>query len=190
MVFDESREQFVTYLERERERESSNAFGSESLAGSSPLEVLLLDTLVSFFDPTLGVFYACWKRSLRPWIYRSGWCGSPRRSTRSWNAPRDCLLTELAFRSLLVTRSFQVRFGRSRVQKMEHGPWLSRTLSIVQSPTPVQPISNTNGILRIAYLSLDVARRLFAARRARRGVRVRPCAQACFPIGSIWKSRT
>ena len=53
--------------------------------------------------------------------------------------------TRFAFLNLLITRSFQVRIGRSIVQKTHTVRGFSEH-SIVQSPTPSQPISNTNGI--------------------------------------------
>ena len=50
-----------------------------------------------------------------------------------------------AFRSLLVTLPFPVRFGRSMVPTNRKGPWLSRTLSIVTKPRhSSRPLSNTN----------------------------------------------
>ena len=59
-------------------------------------------------------------------------------------------------RHLLRTQSFPARFGLWRVQKTHTCPVaFHTTFSIVQSPTPVQPLSNTNGILNRG-LSLDV----------------------------------
>ena len=103
-------------------------------------------------------------------------CASVRRASRCTGGPEQIakldamqaegslgcfLLTEtqararrFAVRYLLLTQLFPVRFGRSRVPTTRTVLWLSRTLSVVQSPTPSQPISNTNGIEN-RYRGLD-----------------------------------
>ena len=68
-----------------------------------------------------------------------------------------------AFR-ILTPQPFHVRFGPSRVQNMEHGPWGSKTRSIVTHPTLSQPLSKHQ--LQIAHRgpSLDVAAALEQSR--------------------------
>ena len=71
--------------------------------------------------------------------------------------------------SLLVTRSFQVRFGLWTVQTMKHGPWLSRTRSIVFARNRLHHSQNTNGIInRYCRWTLSRAETTFRSCRARR----------------------